>query len=98
LKILVLYDLDPAWNNFEISETRSSNKVLYESLKDEGFETYLEELNNPDLEKILDRYNPDDTIIFNLCETLPGVPDSEIRVLEIIETKGSLYGQCTGGD
>lgn len=91
MKVLVLYDLDPAWDRFEISETRNSNKVLFESLKDEGVETYLEELNGPDLEKILERYTPDDTIIFNLCETLPGVPNSERRVLEIIENKGFTY-------
>ena len=74
MKVLVLYDLDPAWDKFEISDARNSNKVLFESLKDEGIETYLEELNNPDLERILEKYNPDDTIIFNLCETLPGIP------------------------
>jgi len=95
MKVIVLYDLDPAWDRFEISETRNSNRVLFESLKDEGVETYLEELSDPDLEKILERYSPEDTIIFNLCETLPGVPKSELRVLEIIKNKGSLIpGMC----
>ncbi len=46
----------------------------------EGIETYLEELNTPYLEKTLEKYNPDETIIFNLCETLPGIPNSEKRV------------------
>src|SRR5665647_659718 len=91
MKVIVLYDLDPAWDRFEISETRNSNRVLFESLKDEGVETYLEELSDPDLEKILERYSPEDTIIFNLCETLPGVPKSELRVLEIIKNKGFTY-------
>jgi len=65
--------------------------VLVESLKEEGIETYLEELKDPDLEMILKKYNPDDTIIFNLCETLPGIPYSERRVLEIIKNKGFTY-------
>ncbi|MCU0379269.1 MAG: hypothetical protein MUC78_13525 [Bacteroidales bacterium] len=91
MKVLLLYDLDPAWDESEISETRSSNKVLFESLQAEGFDTYLEELTDPDLERILDKYNPDDTIIFNLCETLPGIPDSERSVLELIEDKGFTY-------
>lgn len=91
MKVLVLYDLDPEWDKFEISETRESNKILFESLEEEGFETYLEELNNPDLESILERYSSDDTIVFNLCESLPGIPYSERRVLEIIEDKGFTY-------
>jgi len=91
VKVLVLYDLDPVWDNFEISDVRNSNKVLFESLKDEGIETYLEELNDPDLERILERYNPADTIIFNLCETLPGIPYSERRVVQTIEDLGFTY-------
>ena len=91
MKVLVLYDLDPVWNSFEISDARNSSKVLFKSLKDEEIETYLEELNDPDLERILERYSPNDTIIFNLCETLPNIPHSERRVLEIIENKGFTY-------
>jgi D-alanine-D-alanine ligase len=91
LKVLVLYSIDHIWDSIEITETRSSNRVLYDSLKAEGIETNIEELNDPDLEKILDNYNPEDTIIFNLCEFLPGIPFSERRVLEIIEKKGFTY-------
>ena len=65
--------------------------MLVKSLREEGIEAYLEELPDSDLERILDKYNPDDTIIFNICETLPGVHNSERRVLEIIENKGFTY-------
>jgi D-alanine-D-alanine ligase len=91
LKVLVLYNIDHFWDSCEISDARNSSKVLFESLKNEGIETYLEELNNPYLERILKRYSPYDTIIFNLCETLPGIPHSEKTVLEIIENKGFTY-------
>ena len=91
MKVLVLYDLDPVWDSFEISDVRNSSKVLFESLKDEGIETYLEELNDPDLERILERYSPADTIIFNLCETLPSIPYSERRVVQTIEDLGFTY-------
>jgi len=70
---------------------RYSNNLLSESLKEEGLETYIEELADSDLESILDRYNPADTIVFNLCETLPGIPYSESKVVEIIESKGFTY-------
>jgi len=91
MKVIVLYDLDPDWDMNEISDIRHSNKVLSESLQDEGIETYIEELTGPDLENILDRYNPSETIVFNLCEAIPTIPNSERRVLEIIESRGFPY-------
>ena len=47
MKVLVLYNLDPAWDNFEIKDARNSGQALFESLRNEGIETYIEELNNP---------------------------------------------------
>lgn len=91
MKVLVIYDLDPAWDKKEITDARRSNRMLAESLRSEGIETFIEEVTNPDLEKILNRYNPDDTIVFNLCETLPGIQLSEKKVVEIIERKGFTY-------
>lgn len=91
MKVIVLYNIDHTWDRSEISDARNSNKILYESLIKEGVEAYLEELNNPDLERILSKYNPDDAIIFNLCENLPGIGHSERRVIEIIEKNGFAY-------
>jgi D-alanine-D-alanine ligase len=91
LKVVVLYNLDPVWDKNEIRDARKSNRVLYEALKSEGIESYLEELNTPYLEKILKKYDPDDTIIFNLCETLPGIPHSEKRVVQTIDNSGFTY-------
>lgn len=65
--------------------------MLADALKEEGIDTFLEELRDHNLGRILKKYNPDDTIIFNLCETLPGVPNSERRVMEIIENRGFTY-------
>ena len=65
--------------------------MLAEALREEGIDTYLEELRDPNLGRILKKYNPDETIIFNICETIPGIPNSERRVLEIIENRGFTY-------
>ncbi|HOF21068.1 MAG TPA: hypothetical protein PLO24_07425 [Bacteroidales bacterium] len=89
----MLYDLDPEWDSFEIRDVRFSNSMVSESLKEEGFEVCIEELNDYHLEKILRHYDPADTIVFNLCETLPGIECSERKVVEIIEGRGFT---CTG--
>lgn len=91
MKVVILYNLDPDWNKSEIKDARKSNRDIFEALQYEGVEAYLEELNSPHLERILEKYNPDDTIIFNLCETLPGIPESEKRVVQTIEYSGFTY-------
>lgn len=91
MKVLLLYNLDPGWNTLEINDARKSTRIVYESLRSEGIETFPEELTHPDLGRILARHNPDETIIFNLCEALPGIPHSESRALEIIENCGFTY-------
>ena len=91
MKVVVLYDLDPAWDKSEIRDARKSNRAIYDSLIAEGIETYIEELSTPFLERTLEKYNPDETIIFNLCETLPGIPNSEKRVVQAIEDSGFTY-------
>lgn len=94
-KVVIIYDIDPGWEEFEIADSRNSNQILFESLKAEGIETYLEELNHPGLESVLLRYEPSGTLIFNQCETLPGREGGEKKVLEIIKEKGFYY---TGND
>jgi D-alanine-D-alanine ligase len=91
LKVLIVYDIDHSWDAAEISETRSSNRILYDALREEGLETYLEELSDPHLERILERHDPKHTIVFNLCETLPGTVYRERKVTEILERRGFTY-------
>lgn len=91
MKVLIVYDIDHSWDAAEISETRSSNRILYDALREEGLETYLEELSDPHLERILERHDPQHTIVFNLCETLPGTDYREKKVTEILGRRGFTY-------
>jgi carbamoylphosphate synthase large subunit len=91
LRVLIVYDVDHSWDANEINDIRSSNRILFEALRDEGIETYLEELSDPHLERILEMHDPRHTIIFNLCEALPGTAFRERRVTEIMERKGFTY-------
>jgi D-alanine-D-alanine ligase len=91
LKVLVIYNIDHTWDTSEISDTRNSNRILAEALADEGLETCLEELSDPHLDRILERHSPEETIIFNLCEALPGIPYSEKKVTEILSSRGFTF-------
>ncbi len=91
MRVLIVYDIDNTWDANEINDIRSSNRILFEALRDEGIETYLEELSDPHLERILEMHDPRHTIVFNLCEALPGTSFRERRVTEIMEKKGFTY-------
>ncbi len=91
MKVLVLYNIDHTWDTTEISDTRNSNKILAEALADEGIETCLEELSDPHLDRILEKHSPEETIVFNLCEALPGIPYSEKKVTEILSSRGFTF-------
>lgn len=91
MRVLIVYDIDHTWEANEINDIRSSNRILFEALRDEGIETYLEELSDPHLERILEMHDPRQTIVFNLCEALPGTIFRERRVTEIMEKKGFTY-------
>ncbi len=91
MKVVVIYDIDLSWNSFEISSARSSALELCRALRKEGIEAVSEELNNSELGEVLDRYVPDDTLLFNLCETLPGIPESESRVVRTIQERGFSF-------
>lgn len=91
MKVLVLYNIETYWDSTEISDARTSGRILYEALKKEGIETFLEELSHPRLSNILEKHSPEDTLVFNLCEALPGIPNSERKVAEIIQEKGFTY-------
>ncbi len=91
MKVVVIYDIDLSWNSFEISTARCSARELCEALQEEGIEAVTEELNNAALGEVLDRYNPDQALLFNLCETLPGIPESESSVIRTIQERGFSY-------
>lgn len=91
MKVVIIYDIDLSWNSYEISSARSSAGDLCKALREQGIETVSEELNNAELGKVLDRYTPDDTLLFNLCEALPGIPESESRVVRTIKERGFSY-------
>jgi len=91
LKVLVIYNIDHTWDKSDISESRNSNRILCEALKDEGLEIVCEEICDPHLDRILEDHQPHNTIVFNLCDALPGILYGERKVAEILEERGFTY-------
>jgi D-alanine-D-alanine ligase len=85
IPILILYNLDPKWSAQEQEGVIEVTSQVGQAISVTGHPTTLVPVKSSDLDSVLSDFNPLDYIIFNWCEGLPGVPDSEPIVAEYLE-------------
>lgn len=95
LPVLFIYDIDPSWEAEEIQDYQHENRLLINALLEVGHPLQDVCVQTNDLKSAIQDYHPDNYIVFNRCEELPGVYHSEYRVAEILDEIGFCY---TGAD
>ncbi len=91
IPVLLLYNLDPKWTTREQAEALDATSQLGKALCAAGFPTTLVQVTNSDLGSVLSGYDPLDYVVFNWCESLPGVHHSEWLVAEYLEQHGFTF-------
>jgi D-alanine-D-alanine ligase len=91
LPALLLYNADAAWTTRERRESQHAAHTLGAALRREGHPVIEVCLDSPDLSSVLAKYDPNDYLIFNWCEELPGVPRSSAMVAQTLEMYGFTY-------
>jgi D-alanine-D-alanine ligase len=91
IPVLVLYNIDPSWSLQDQQECIFSAHWLSTSLTDIGHPVHEVCVQSPELSTVLEGYGPDEFVIFNWCEELPGVSRSESRVAQILEELGYTF-------
>ncbi len=91
IPVLLLHDIDPGWELHEQESARQSAQILINELQNEGHTVIDVPVINHSLDELLKSYNPDEYILFNWCEGLPGVDQSEHTVAQILEEKNFVY-------
>jgi D-alanine-D-alanine ligase len=91
LPVLLLYDLDPSWSQQDIQDRLASIHLLANSLADVGHLVQTVCIQSEELEPALEGFNPDEYLIFNWCEELPGIPHSEYQVAQSLERLGFTF-------
>ncbi|MBN2545561.1 MAG: hypothetical protein JXB50_07180 [Spirochaetes bacterium] len=95
IPVLMLHDIDPDWGLYEKALAIESVEKLKAELCSEGHSVIDVPIFNSALKQALKPYHPDEYIVFNWCEGLPGVPRSENIVAEILEELNFVYtGSC----
>nr|MBC7245257.1 hypothetical protein [Chloroflexota bacterium] len=91
LPVLLMHDLDTSWTVDEIEEAQRDVNRLVEELQELGHPVTTVPVSNAELAAYLGEYDPDQHIVFNWCESLPGVPYSEAQVAQTLSALGFTY-------
>ena len=95
LPVLLIANLDPSWPSHKIQDYDTETRLLINALLEVGHILQDVSIQSADLETVLERFSPDEYIVLNWCEELPGIPHSEYQVAESLERMGFTF---TGAD
>ncbi|MDD4102890.1 MAG: hypothetical protein PHU80_09730 [Kiritimatiellae bacterium] len=91
LPVLFLSQVEPDWEADDTAAALETNARMIDALQQAGHPVQTAELRDSGLDTLLDNYSADDFVVFNQCESLPGVPHSEHAAVRIIEDCGFAY-------
>ncbi len=91
LPVLLIYNLDPTWEPHELDEVERETRRLGEAMAEVGHPVKCLPIADGNLAAMLKPFRPDEHIVFNWCESLPGVPYSEGLVAGVLEALGFVF-------
>jgi D-alanine-D-alanine ligase len=91
LPVLLLHNLDDTWEPSDLEKALDEVDDLEKALRRQGHPVTNIPVYDSDLGSRLKNYDPDEYIVFNGCEGLPGIPSSEAMVAETLESLGFTY-------
>ena len=91
LPVLLVHNIDPEWPEEDIEYARTQALGVAKALRGVGHSVTSVVVRQPNLRRLLRRYSPDDYVVFNWCEALPGVEHSEPLVAKELEEMGYTF-------
>ena len=96
LPVLMVFDLDEAWDEQERAEAVADTGRLVAALRRRGHSVVPLPLTDADLPSLLAPYDPSRYVVFNWCEGLPGVARSDHAVPHLLDELNFTYTGATG--
>ncbi|MGZ3580961.1 MAG: hypothetical protein ACXWMH_12305, partial [Syntrophales bacterium] len=95
LPVLLLHNIDQAWDPADIDITLQEVANLESAMGEQGHPVTNVPVFDHDLSSCLSAYDPDRHIVFNWCEEIPGVANSEALAAETLEDLDFTYTGAT---
>lgn len=95
LPVLFLYNMNPEWGSKDRISALETNGKMAAALKDAGHPVISVEVKENNLDFLLSHHSAEKLIVFNQCESIPGIPHSEHEAARIIESRGFTYTGST---
>ncbi len=95
LSVLLLHNLDDTWEPADLEKALDEVDDLERAFRRQGHPVINIPVYDSDLVGRLKDYDPDEYIVFNGCEGLPGIPFSEALVAKTLEALGFTYTGST---
>lgn len=95
LPVIVLHNLDYSWGPADIDTALSEVSTLEAAIREQGHPVTNVPVLDADLAGQLQKFNPDEHIVLNWCEGLPGMPRSEALVAQTLEEMNFVYTGST---
>lgn len=93
--VVLLYNVEPNWTATEKAEVINLSQQLGQSLTELGYSVIFVPIADDDIDGHLCSFDPSEHIIFNWCESVPGIEHSEWLVAKRLEMLGFTF---TGAD
>jgi D-alanine-D-alanine ligase len=91
LPVVLLSNLDRRWPASDQEDAVRETKRLGCSLRRRGHPVVIVPVYDEAFRTVLDRYDRERHIVFNWCESIPGVPRSEALAAQILDDMGFTY-------
>lgn len=88
LPVVLLCNLDPSWESKDREVVVNQATSFTAALRRAGTSVSIVYVHDSDLSAVMSRFDPDECVVFNWCESLPGVPRSESLVPKILNSLG----------
>lgn len=95
LPVLLFHNIDRSWPQEDISQCELLSELIFESMHAIGHSMTKACLQDGNISTLLSCYDPNELVVFNWCEEVPGIPRSSWMVAQELERQGFTY---TGAD
>jgi D-alanine-D-alanine ligase len=91
LPVLVLVDVNPRWEPAEIQDRITGAEILTLALQQVGHQVNCIYVEKDELPESIHQFHPEEVVVLNLCDEIPGIPRSCALFAQLLEKQGYTF-------